>query len=147
MPRAAKKLVNYRKLQSIDIPSFCEDITTSSLNTATGTVNELIERYIIGLCFILDDHAHLIEGIVTDRPNVPWYNEQIRDAKRLRRRIENKWRDTNLVSSHKAFRNQCCVVAKELYNGKLDYYSSKIKEIRGEKSTRQDHTFPVIRQP
>ena len=30
MPRAAKKLVNYRKLQSIDIPSFCEDIATSS---------------------------------------------------------------------------------------------------------------------
>ena len=132
MPRAAKKLVNYRKLQSIDIPSFCEDIATSLMNTTTGTVSELTEKYITGLCSILDEHAPLIQRRVTERPNTPWYNEQIRDAKRLRRRLENKWRDTKLMSSHKAYRKQCSVVAKELYNGKLDYYSSKIKETRGD---------------
>ena len=65
IPRTAKKLVNYRKLQSIDIPSFCEDLTTSSLNTTTGTVSELTERYIIDLCSILDEHARLIERLVT----------------------------------------------------------------------------------
>ena len=51
---------------------------------------------------------------------------------RIRRRLENKWRDTKLMYSHKAYRNQCSVVAKELYNSKLDYYTSKIKETRGE---------------
>ena len=131
MPRAAKKLVNYRKLQSIDIPSFCEDIAASAMNTTTGTVSQLTERYIIGMCSILDEHAPLIQRRVTERPNTPWYNEQICDAKRLRRRLEDKWRDTKLMSSHKAYRNQCSVVAKELYNGKLDYYSSHIKESRG----------------
>ena len=80
MPRAANNLVNYRKLQSIDIPSFCEVIATSSLITTTGTVNEITERYIIGLCSILDEHAPLIQRCVTERPNTPWYNEQIRDA-------------------------------------------------------------------
>ena len=54
------KLFNNRKLQSIDIPSFCEDITTSSQNTTTGTVSELTERYIICVCSILDEHAPLI---------------------------------------------------------------------------------------
>ena len=88
MPRAAKKLVNYMKVQSIDIPSLCEDIGTSSLNTATGTVSELTERYIIGMCSILDQHAPLIQDRVTERPNTPWYNEQIRDAKRYRRRLK-----------------------------------------------------------
>ena len=38
MPRAAKKLVNYRKQQFIDIPSFCEYIATSSLNTTTSLI-------------------------------------------------------------------------------------------------------------
>ena len=61
MPRAAKKLVNYRKLQSIDIPLFCEDIATSLVNTTTGTVSELTEKYITGLCSILDEHAPLIQ--------------------------------------------------------------------------------------
>ena len=36
MPRAVKKLVNYRKLQSIDIPSFCEDIATSLMKLLQG---------------------------------------------------------------------------------------------------------------
>ena len=143
MPRAAKKLVNYRKLQSIDILSFFEDIATSSLNTARGTVSELTERYIIGLCSILDEHAPLIHHRVTERPNTPWYNEQIRHSKRLRRRLENRWRDTKLMSSHKDFRNQCSVVAKELHNGKPDYYSSKIKETRGDNKAlfRITHTL------
>ena len=43
MPRAAKKLVNYRKLQSTDILSFCEDISTSPMNTTAGIVIELTE--------------------------------------------------------------------------------------------------------
>ena len=133
--RAAKILVNYRKLKSIDIPSFCDVIATSSMNTTTGIVSELTERCIIGLGYILDEHAPLIQRRVTERPNTPWYNEQIFDAKRLRRRLENKWRDTKLMSSHKAYRNQCSVVVKELYNGKLDYYSSKIKETRRDNKT------------
>ena len=84
---------------------------------------------------ILDEHAPLIQRRVTERPHTPRYNEQIRDAKRLRRRIENKWRNTKLMSSHKAYRNQCCVVAKELYNGKHYYYSSQIKEAGGNNKT------------
>ena len=75
MPIAVKKLVNYRKLQSIDIPSFCEDIATSSMNTTTGTVSDLTEIHIVGLCSILDEHAHLIHRLVTEMPNAPsWYN-------------------------------------------------------------------------
>ena len=109
MPKEAK-LVKYRRLQSIDIPSFCVDIATSCLNNT----NELTERYIIILCSMLDGHAPLIE----------------RDAKRLRRRIENKWRDTK--SNHVAYSNQCSVVTKELYNGKPDYNSNKIEETRGD---------------
>ena len=130
MPRAAKQLVNYRKLQSIDIPSFCEDIATSSMNTTTGT-----EIYINGLCSILDEHVPLIQRRVTERTHTPWYNEQILNAKRRRRRLENKWRHTKLMSSHKAYHSQCSVVAKELYNAKLDYYSSQIKESRGDNKT------------
>ena len=90
MPRVVKKLVYYRKLQSIDIPSFCEDIAISSMNITTEAVGELTERYIIGLCSIMDVHAPLIQRLVTERPNTPWFNEQMRDAKRLRRRLENK---------------------------------------------------------
>ena len=132
MQRAAKNFINYRKLQSIDIPSLCEDIATSSMNATTMTVSEFTERYIICLCSILDEHAPRIQRRVTERPNTPWYNIQIRDAKRFGKRLENKWCDTKLMSSHKAYRHQCSVVANELYNGKVDYYSSKILETRGD---------------
>ena len=54
------------------------------MNTTTVTVSELTERYIIGMCSILNEHAPLIQRFVTERSNTPWYNEQNRDAKRLR---------------------------------------------------------------
>ena len=57
------------------------------MNTTTGTVSELTEIYKNGLCYILDEHAPLIQRRITERPHSPWYNEHIRDAKRLRRRI------------------------------------------------------------
>ena len=41
------------------------------------------------------------------------YNEQLRDAKHMRRQLERKWRHTKAKSDHEAYRKQCSVVAKD----------------------------------
>ena len=52
--------------------------------------------------------------------------------KRIRRKLENIWRESKLKSDHVAYRKQCSIVARDIYTAKLDYYSRKIEEARGD---------------
>ena len=90
------KTVSYRNFKDINYQQFREDIQTSdTLNNVTGSVNELVERYISGLSSLVDVHAPLITRTITPRPHAPWYSENLRAAKQLRRALERKWRTTD----------------------------------------------------
>ena len=43
---------------------------------------------------LLDKHALVITKTITKRPNAPWYNNDIHEAKQKRRRCERKGRTT-----------------------------------------------------
>ena len=91
-----KSVVQYRKLQSIDVDLLRKDIQSSEyLNDTTGAIDELTERYLSELSELINVHALLITRTVTLRPHALWYNEELRDAKQLRRQLERKWRHTN----------------------------------------------------
>ena len=70
-------------------------------------------------------HAPLITRTVTLRPHAPWYNEELRDAKRLRRQLERNWRHTKLQADFNAYRRQC--IAKSLSTAKMEHYSNKVE--------------------
>ena len=54
-PRFGKKVVKFRKLRSIDIDSFCEDLRDSDLlQKSYSHLNTLVEQYDRTLLFILD---------------------------------------------------------------------------------------------
>jgi hypothetical protein len=61
-------------------------------------LNELVNCYNKTLNSILDQYAPLKTKTVTKRPIVPWFNEQVKAAKRQRRKAEKKWRRTNFLS-------------------------------------------------
>ena len=98
LPAVSTKLkaVSYRQLKNIDTEQFKIDISSSdTLNNATGSADEILERYSLGLTTLLNRHAPLIHRTITLRPNTSWYTETLRDAKRCRRKKERKWRRTN----------------------------------------------------
>ena len=88
-----REIVSYRNVKQIDIDQFCKDVSESpTLNNIRGTVNELVDRYNLGMRALLDKHAPIIQRVLTVRRHAPWYTESLHDAKRRRRRLERLWR-------------------------------------------------------
>ena len=126
-PATSRKNVSYRKLKSINLDSFHNDIqASSSLNDYSGTLNETTTRYVSSLNDLIDKHAPLPQRTITVRPHARWYNEQLRNAKHMSSKLERKWRHSKTKSDHEAYRKQCSIVAKELYTTKTEFYSNKI---------------------
>ena len=55
------------------------------------------------------------------RPDCPWFTDDLHDAKHLRRKLERKWRTTELSIDHHIYRNQCAVVNRLIKKARLDY--------------------------
>ena len=91
-PRFERKIVTFRKLKSVAINSFNEDIEHSQLflESATDLTRE-IELYNTELLAFLDNHAPLAIQKVTIRPAAPWCMNEIECEKRIRRRLERCW--------------------------------------------------------
>ena len=93
-----------------------------------GSIDELTERYLSELSELINVHAFLITRTATLRPHAPWYNEELRDAKQLRRQLGKKWRHTKLQADLNAYyRRQCGIIAKSLSTAKMEHYSNKVK--------------------
>ena len=95
LPAVSTKLkaVSYRQLKNIDTEQFKIDISSSdTLNNATGSADEILERYSLGLTTLLNRHAPLIRvhRTITLRLNTSWYTETLRDAKRCGRKKGTK---------------------------------------------------------
>ena len=66
------EIVSYRNVKQIDNDQFCKDVSESpTLNIIQGTVNELVDRYNLGLGALLDKHTPIIHRVVTVRTHAP----------------------------------------------------------------------------
>lgn len=85
----------YRKLGNIDLDQFKKDILNSDLILNTpNNLDNLVTCYNSTLTSLLDEHAPVCTKISTLRPRAPWFTEEIRKAKRQRRKAERRWRKT-----------------------------------------------------
>jgi hypothetical protein len=77
----------------VDVSSLNRDIPMSDLCTnPPNDLDELVACYNNTLKAHFDKYALLKTKTITVRPRVPWFNEQLRKAKRERRNAERKWR-------------------------------------------------------
>ncbi len=135
-PKSDRCMVTYRKYKHIDIDAFRQDIMSSpTLTDIHGTGDQLAQRYISGLASLIDTHAPEIQRIVTLRPHAPWYTEPIRDAKRLRRRLERIWRRWKTELARQSYRSQCVIVVREISIAKTNYYSRLIEDSKGDQKS------------
>ena len=106
-----------------------QDIISSPLVLhPADNADDLTEQYNKTLSIILDKHAPILSKTVRVRPAVPWYGNEIREAKRERRRRERKWRNTKLPSDHTKFKDQRRTVTQMLITAKSRHFCDKIEE-------------------
>ena len=85
-----REIVSYRNVKQIDIDQFCKDVSESpTMNNIQGTVNELVDRYDLGMRTLLDKHVPIIYRVVMVSRHGPWYTQLLRDAKRRQRQLES----------------------------------------------------------
>jgi len=127
-----KKVVKFRKLQSIDIDSFCEDLCDSYLlQKSYSHLNTLVEQYDRMLLSIVDKHAPDIQRQITVHSSAPWYTQEVADEKNKRRRLERKWRKSKMQSDRERYVHQCYVVNNIICNLKTTYYREMISQNSG----------------
>ena len=95
MPATTVEEVFYRKTKAIDIESFKDDLRKSRLcQDPPDALTDLFSCYGLTMTNLLDKHAPLQKKTITVRPQVPRFNNEIKEAKRLLRRNERIWRRT-----------------------------------------------------
>ena len=95
---------------------------------------KLVDCYNTTLAGLHDRHAPLKTKTVTVRPQGPWHSEEIREAKRVRRRAERKWRTTRSVAdlvSFKRHKNHVTHLLKEAKSTFLTGFISQNSDNQG----------------
>ena len=142
-PKIILKEQVYRKIKSIDLDSFCSDLATSEVCQDTPReLNELVDCYNRSLTSILEKHAPLKRKIIPQRRRIPWYNDQILNAKRLRRKAEKKWRLSNSTLDLTAYKSARNFATNLIKKARFDFYHNLIQE----NSSDQGKLFRISKQ-
>ena len=83
MPPTTVKEVCYRKTKAIDIESFKDDLRKLRLcQDPPDALIDLVSCYGLTMTSLLDKHAPLQKKTMTVCPRVPWFNNEVKEAKR-----------------------------------------------------------------
>ena len=109
-PRVTKKTVSFRRNKGVNVDVLSDEISSSNLCTNTpDTLNDLVSCYNSTVASVLNRRAPLITKTIPAGPLVPWFNDDIKEAGRQRRRAERRWRCTGLEAdflAYKAIKNK-----------------------------------------
>ena len=90
--RTIPQTIKYRKLQSINMEAFKDDIQNSDLIRYPKTnATELALRYDSVLYTLINFHAPLVTKKISIKPPYPWMTPAILASKRYRRYLERVW--------------------------------------------------------
>ena len=104
-PQLTVKEVSFRKTKAINIDAFRDELRSQLCQNPPSTLPDLVSSYNSTSFRLIDKHAPLRKKTITMRPCVPWFNDEIKAAKQLRRKYERFWRRTGLESDRLRFKN------------------------------------------
>lgn len=111
------------------LESLNNDLIASDLcQNPPEDLNELVACYNTTLKATSDKHAPLITKTIVERPRVPWFNEEIKTAKRERRKAERKWSVTKLDSDLVVFKAKRNAVTFLMNKARREFYTNFIEE-------------------
>ena len=129
-PALSCKKLTFRKLKNIDIAAFSADIAFSMLCASVHWDNNdaLSDCFNKALADILDKFSPLKTRTMINRPKVPWFNDDIKQFKRQRRRLGKKAVKTDLPgdwNNYHKVRNECSAFLK---SARVNCYSYLIDQ-------------------
>ena len=125
--------ISYRKIKSVDNDQLKEDIQQTSpyireVPTNADDLNDYAKEYNTTLSELLDRHAPQRTRTRVTRPVVPWYNEDIDQAKRARRKAERKWRRTRLPSDFEDYKKKRNYATNLMNKARQEFYTHFVEE-------------------
>ncbi|CAC5400145.1 unnamed protein product [Mytilus coruscus] len=88
-PPKQRHTVSYSKFSDIKTTDFIQDLSTTKIvQNREGSVENIVNLYNTELSSIIDRHAPLKSKNIIMRPNTEWYTDELRIAKRDRRKAE-----------------------------------------------------------
>ena len=90
-----KKRIQSRALHKLDIDNFKQSIVASELMSPSRD-ESLCEEYNAILTGILDQLAPIKTRTIKERPNAPWFSEDLHAAKLQKRKYERIWKHSGL---------------------------------------------------
>lgn len=126
-PPPSTRLVTSRNIKAVRLPDFHADVKrfADSID-ADADCDGLVGRYNEELLRILDQHAPQVTRRVRDRPSAPWMSDDVREARRKRRRAERRWRRTRLTVHRDIFVKERAAVRACIQSAKEQFYCGKI---------------------
>ena len=115
--------------------AFTQGITTclanDEISTSIPKFNDRVKWYDTILSALIDKHAPLKTRIIHIRPRVPWMNNDIMVAKRLKRKDERRWRLSILNFDKATYKNQKKKYDLILKEARTKYMSNLVLENAG----------------
>ena len=108
------------------------------LPSSNTDLDVLVDVYNNTLSKTLDEHAPEIDRTIKLRPHAPWYNDSLKSAKQVRRRLERKWLRSGLTVDKELFQDQCETYKLLLAESKSTYHSKEVED------ANQHELFRVI---
>ena len=128
-----EKQISFRKIKSLDIEKFKSDILTSEIHQVeASSVDEMTKIYDETLANLLDVHAPVITKTIKIKTNSPWYNQELRNLKRIKRKAERKWKTSHSATDLEAFKSARAEYKNMCNEAKINFYSEKVVECSGD---------------
>ena len=122
-----KMLLTYRRFKDIDINRFKEDIKLSALNNLSGfsSSNDACKCYKEILSKLINDHCPQIQKNVQQK-HKPWFDEDVRKNRRLRRKMERTWKKNKSMSNKSNYNQFSKTVSRMIRTKRKTHYHNLI---------------------
>ena len=130
-PAAPRKTVTYRDFKDFDADAFSSELRDLKLlEKCSGdmSTNDIMNRVNTEVGNLLGAHAPMKSRSIIHRPESPWYDDQLREQKRQKRRCERKFSKTCLEADHLLYRQQCNKFNKLLCTKRYLYQKAQADE-------------------
>ena len=126
-PGTTKKTVCYRNWKSVDFDKVREDISSAFTDFTCNDPEVAVRSYNNILQDIVECHAPMKSREVTVRADAPWYTSELTKEKQVRRKLERRYKRSNLSVDKDQLDHQRNKYNYLLNEAKKNYFKSKVE--------------------
>ena len=124
------KRMSYRNTKNISIDHLKNEINLAlPTNQEHSQPDTIVHNYNKALMKVMDKLAPVKTKTVSNKPKLPWFNDNLACKIRKRKQLEKIWhKDRTNTNNYHRFYTQCCKVSNMLSLAKKDFYKATLNE-------------------